>query len=1218
MTTHSPNRALAQATALEIPQTMPATRPSQNNGFALVIALSLMAFVLLLLLSITTLVQVETRSAEQTKTGNQARQNALLGLHEALGVLQTTAGPDQRVTATNLQNTPSAGTQHLVGVWSSEDSDGDGSPDGTFLRWLISNDDENAASANEKTTSPQFVHSVLPIETNFTVSAGQTADYALLVGSGSAAVDPNALTIAQGIVAQKKPITGANNQTDGKYAWWVGDEGLKATVNLTNPYEIDTATDAYFSDATKTRLSTLSAQRIGLEVISGFEQINPQDSDLATLANDSQFNLLNNAPSQIKERFHDVTLWSKGLLTDTKNGGLKRDLSVLFESSDSDFQNTDEGGGDSFPTLANAFSGATVAPIFYLEKPSTKTTLFGDKNIYGPAWHLLRDYYRLYQGISSPNTSPTLNAQQQAPNTKTEHGKSAAKVGALQASVDGCALSATDILNNTHNGNMARYPRLTQATYAPYISRIMMLFKVEIRDDPNSPDPDTPDRAVEYITVPIVALHNPYNITIHLTKAEVPWRLFEGSGEIQRERGTKKTLTDVLESNLGNIFSPKSGFTLNLEDTIFPPGQTILYYPTGNSYSTWTSSTIEMAPINVNTQLEDVGIELGLISAFQGTPLSGSTIAPHIELSRFCHFGLVIDDELQQSCFIRWPNRSQIDGEDSALNSDIFGTGNINDATLSPEYTIADLDDGQPHIFMKMDVFTKPAYFASLHKGHTPQSTPDPTAAYPSFLLGSPVAPSSSRLASGGGFHMTGPTYHTLLYYTDAGNTTDVSTAGPAYQGNGNGLAGNYNDGSGTLYYAPLEIPTHPLQSIGGLRHANLALHDGMPSLAIGNSFQAPQIANQDAMVDGDQVIENTDKPNVVAAIDFSYALNEALLDSYFFSSIAPDVDANDTDAVITRILNGDTALANSRMSVTDPIDTGIPKTELEDYQTTAAHLQVDGMFNINSTSVEAWTAFLSSMRELAAVRYFDSASNSVTEETGLDNATSILRTSLPINAGLDQNSSDWKDNDSWNHFIKLSDLQIRALATAITTEIKRRATERGGANGPRPSLSIAEFINRDLSTTISGQTGILQTSIENAGLNDKIKTGILFNPYSDGDAFYDRPKHVDDFQNKHIEIDIAAGAPTYLTQGDLFQALAPGMSARSDTFKIRAYGEQLDPVTGAVNSKAWCEAIVQRTTAPITPAGTTGLSKWTPATPNELSRVFTIIAFRWLNKDDV
>ena len=465
---------------------------------------------------------------------------------------------------------------------------------------------------------------------------------------------------------------------------------------------------------------------------------------------------------------------------------------------------------------------------------------------------------------------------------------------------------------------------------------------------------------------------------------------------------------------------------------------------------------------------------------------------------------------------------------------------------------------------------------------------------------------------------MTGPTYHTLLYYTDAG-TTDVSTAGPE-DDNGNGLAGNYHDNSGTLYYAPLEIPTHPLQSIGGLRHANLALHDGMPSLAIGNSFQAPQIANQDAMVDGDQVIENTDKPNVVAAIDFSYALNEALLDSYFFSSIAPDDDddANDTDAVITRILNGDTALANSRMSVTAPIDTGIPKTELEDYQTTAAHLQVDGMFNINSTSVEAWTAFLSSMRELAAVRYFDSASNSVTEETGLDNATSILRTSLPINAGLDQNSSDWTDNDSWNHFIKLSDPQIRALATAITTEIKRRATERGGANGPRPSLSIAEFINRDLSTTISGQTGILQTSIENAGLNDKIKTGILFNPDSDGDAFYDRPKHVDDFQNKHIEIDIAAGAPTYLTQGDLFQALAPGMSARSDTFKIRAYGEQLDPVTGAVNSKAWCEAIVQRTTAPITPAGTTGLSKWTPATPNELSRVFTIIAFRWLNKDDV
>ena len=79
-----------------LPISPSSTVPKQ--GFALVIALSLMAFVLLLLLSITTLVQVETQSAQISTDRMEAEQNALLGLKQALGELQMAAGPDQRVT----------------------------------------------------------------------------------------------------------------------------------------------------------------------------------------------------------------------------------------------------------------------------------------------------------------------------------------------------------------------------------------------------------------------------------------------------------------------------------------------------------------------------------------------------------------------------------------------------------------------------------------------------------------------------------------------------------------------------------------------------------------------------------------------------------------------------------------------------------------------------------------------------------------------------------------------------------------------------------------------------------------------------------------------------------------------------------------------------------------------------------------------------------------
>ena len=65
-------------------------RAPSTGGFALVIALSLMAFVLLLLLSITTLVKVEQASAANTVDRMKARQAALLSLPTR--ALQTICG----------------------------------------------------------------------------------------------------------------------------------------------------------------------------------------------------------------------------------------------------------------------------------------------------------------------------------------------------------------------------------------------------------------------------------------------------------------------------------------------------------------------------------------------------------------------------------------------------------------------------------------------------------------------------------------------------------------------------------------------------------------------------------------------------------------------------------------------------------------------------------------------------------------------------------------------------------------------------------------------------------------------------------------------------------------------------------------------------------------------------------------------------------------------
>jgi len=58
---------------------------------------------------------------------------------------------------------------------------------------------------------------------------------------------------------------------------------------------------------------------------------------------------------------------------------------------------------------------------------------------------------------------------------------------------------------------------------------------------------------------------------------------------------------------------------------------------------------------------------------------------------------------------------------------------------------------------------------------------------------------------------------------------------------------------------------------------------------------------------------------------------------------------------------------------------------------------------------------------------------------------------------------------------------------------------------------------------------------------------------------------------------DSAAGLPGYLKQQDILRALSPIMTTRGDTFKLRAYGEVLNPTNGSIEGKAWCEVVVQR-----------------------------------------
>ena len=94
--------------------------------------------------------------------------------------------------------------------------------------------------------------------------------------------------------------------------------------------------------------------------------------------------------------------------------------------------------------------------------------------------------------------------------------------------------------------------------------------------------------------------------------------------------------------------------------------------------------------------------------------------------------------------------------------------------------------------------------------------------------------------------------------------------------------------------------------------------------------------------------------------------------------------------------------------------------------------------------------------------------------------------------------------------------------------------------------------------------------------------------------------------------------APTYLSQADVLQAIGSFIGVRSDTFRIRSYGESVDPDTGEVTNKVWVEAIVQWTPQPAAVGGAFVASNPADWEPGAFGRSFRIISVRELSESDV
>lgn len=374
------------------------------------ISLVLMAFLLALVLSLSGLLQVETRSASQALRMEQARGNALLALKTALGELQKSVGPDQRVSArAEILNLPGGGPNPFwTGVWNVEEDDllNFGATGGTTARDI---------STGNITIDPIWLVSFRRADDPDAVpdpSQPMEEDEVVTLVSGEGAIRP--------VEAGREPAGGS-----GHYAWWIGDEGVKAKADTTNRAG---GIEASGADAVRLRdrMGLFSARRHGIERMEGAEGYPVDDplwlkvlsqGTLALVAADGD-TWPGVDDDWLRRNRHNLTLFSRGVLSDSLRGGLKLDLSrgleedwhrlleILAEEQGATERRQNSGDintGPGRPSIAatrdadgDLIDWAGPQPIYRVPgRPGAGGEY--DGFLYGPYWDILYDYYQLHK-----------------------------------------------------------------------------------------------------------------------------------------------------------------------------------------------------------------------------------------------------------------------------------------------------------------------------------------------------------------------------------------------------------------------------------------------------------------------------------------------------------------------------------------------------------------------------------------------------------------------------------------------------------------------------------------------------------------------------------------------------------------------------------------------------------------------------------------------------
>jgi len=1230
------------------------------SGFALIATISVMVLLVLIALAMLSLSTIEMRSGQNAKVMAEAKANARLALMLSISELQKLSGSDTRITAP--MNMLDTNAPPLTGVWKSwegSNHDSMGRPivpdygskiksatsgDGRFLGYLVSgatglSDPENDALADLVKASATATS--VPLLSDATIGSND----------GQVHVEPQLL-----------------ENGSGAMAWWISSENQKA--RLGEPYRPRSINAVDLVEMGQSH-SVTDPEVFGLA-----ELLDDPQSYIPDTANSKPASkvftlpttaLFSEAPATSpSESFHDLSTTAVGLLTNSATGGWRKDISVLTERWDNIYASY---AGGKLPLFRfKPQQGATSQ----VPKPTTSSYEPAQSNLY--PW----SEYSLILGYKQPATYYASSASWASLQSfATSYKNFSYSSGVVKSPFvwDKIAKQRASSVKSSEMYNHKHKQRLH-----PQIARFQCLVYARAFENPIGRDPKRYEMRLMY--VPFFTVWNPYNLTLehevsgtlNAGQGSGKHQNFLGFGWRRALPGAMAIVNPVpyIAQGLGPEDVPSTQYRLltngNFQTLDWPSNYANPYdnqlagnqakFGGGSVWKdlrTWgcwfKEGTLTFKPGEAkifSAEPRDTGYAFGggafrIKEGYNPSNIQGNEFRVMSNLAADRSFWFLFrNDRLTQ------PYRDRDPGYGFSLSfgdggSHFGGTSSVpsgigeefhNITALATEdqavkywppdevdevlYSVAELASGPwvPLFSMsfgpRMTIGT-----GSGTKQNRPTKGVVQNNALAAMVLSEPGSGDAKDHPANNTFDFA---YHSLsLGSTITPNLSDSESY----------IATGYQSGDGLSRFTVVDIPLRPMASLVELQGWNPRGNNPYPP------FQMNLIGNSDAtpLIPQNSVVPSTMKPagtqyNLMH--DDAFCANHMLFDDWFVSSIAPqprnlggDI-TKDLKTFYKDFIRGSDKLSNrSYFPIT--ADSGLSETKANErvneiinssdsFLKIASRLEVAGMFNVNSTSVAAWKALLGHAKSREEIAL--NGSNSIEATTGTNpHFVSRGAVASDYEAGGGNSLSGLAPNASeYTGFRSLSDDQIEDLAVKIVEQVRLRG----------PFLSLSEFVNRQLSSNNDlALAGAVQTAINNLESDPMKELRDPANKLSDTTMYEtdpDDPKldGVNYEYPKAAEGSSAHGVPGWIQQADILRPIAPVLSARDDTFTIRAYGDARDS-DGNILARAWCEATVQRTRDFIdTRDEADSVEPPANAASKTFGRKYVIKSFRWLNGDEV